>query len=342
MVAGREEDGGVEIVLLYLTRRAMLTLARRFFFSSFVYRNFLLMKDLLVSSSRSTTILLSVALAISIVSAGCTSKDAAANANSATIGVPANTTTAANAVNAETAPKGATIPIEPNGPADTVRVFYKNLREKKFREAIFLTNLRPAVEGLTETELAEFSLDFAKLAGQIPAEIEINGEVVSGDKATVTANLPGKEDKSETQKINLQRSGDVWIIQTVDDVAQKRIQKEGKQYFYNLRIETHQEEAKKMLERISKAELAYSVQNGRCADLETLIVGGLLPDDIRTSESTGYNYAVTLTTDGKSYYATATPAEYGKSGKLSYILKLDAKGISHVTSKDNGGKVLAR
>ncbi|MEQ1605921.1 MAG: hypothetical protein ABL999_13740 [Pyrinomonadaceae bacterium] len=300
------------------------------------------MKDLLLFGSRSMTIALSLGLAIFLGISGCTSKESAANANIAANTAPANATTGVNSANAEPAPKGATIPIDPNGPADTVRVFYKNLREKKFREAIFLTNLRPAVEGLTETELSEFSLDFAKLAGQIPAEIEINGEVVSGENATVTANLPDKDNKSETQKIKLRKAGDVWIIQTVDDVAQKRIQKEGKQYFYNLRVETHQEEAKKMLDRISKAELAYSLQNGRCADLETLIVGGLLPEDIKTSESTGYNYAVTLTTDGKSYYATATPETYGTTGKSSYILKLDAKGISHVTGKDNGGKVLAR
>lgn len=239
-------------------------------------------------------------------------------------------------------PKGATIPIDANGPADTVRVFYKHLREKRFRDAIFLTNLRPAIEGLTESDLNDFSLDFAKLAGQIPAEIEINGEVVSGDKATVTVNLPNREDKPETQKIALEKSGDVWVIQTVDAEAQKRIKKEGKQYFYNLRIETHQDEAKKMLERISKAQLAYSLQNGRCVDLATLVAAGLLDEDVKTSESTGYNYAVTLTADNKSYYATATPAEYGKSGKWSYILKLDAKGISHVTGKDNGGKALAK
>lgn len=299
---------------------------------------------LLVLGSRATIFALSVGFALAVgMSSGC-AVAGPANANTAVPAnvAPANTTTAANIANPGPAPKGASIPIEPNGPADTVRVFYRNLREKKFREAIFLTNLRPAVEGLTETELGEFSLDFAKLAGQIPAEIEINGEIVSGDKATVTANLPNKEDKPETQKIALQKAGDVWIIQTVDDAAQRRIRKEGKQYFYNLRIETHQEEAKKMLERISKAELAYSVQNGRCADLDTLITGGLLPDDVLTSESTGYNFSVTLTNDVKRYYATATPAAYGKSGKISYILKLDPKGISHVTGKDNGGKLLAQ
>lgn len=288
--------------------------------------------------------LTAVLLSLCVI-AGCSSKDPAAATNTASSNSAANisnTSSPANAANTDPGTRGAIIPIDPNGPADTVRVFYKYLREKKFREAIFLTNLRPAVEGLTESDLNEFSLDFAKLAGQIPAEVKINGEIITNDKATVTVDLPGKEDKIETQTINLHKVGDVWILQTVDEEAEKRIKKEGKQYFYNLRIETHQEEAKKMLERISKAELAYSMQNGRCADLETLVVGGLLPEDIKTSESTGYNYAVTLTTDGKSYHATATPAEYGKSGKMSYILKLDAKGISHVTGKDNGGKVLAQ
>ena len=295
------------------------------------------MRDQLFLGSRLTLICLSAYLLV--LSGGCSVAEPKAVANT-NISVPAPN--AAPATNAEAVPKGATIPIDVNGPADTVRVFYKNLREKKFREAIFLTNLRPAVEGLTESELNDFSLDFAQLAGQIPAEIEINGEIISGDKATVTANLPNKEDKAETQKIGLSKSGNVWIIQTVDDATQKRIKKEGKQYFYNLRVETHQDEAKKMLDRISKAQLAYSLQHGTCADMDTLISSGTLAEDARTSESTGYNYAITLTAGNKSYFATATPAEYGRSGKWSYILKLDGKGVSHVTGKDNGGKVLDR
>ena len=241
------------------------------------------------------------------------------------------------------APKGATITIDPSGPADTVRVFYKHLREKKFREAIFLTNLRPAIEGLTEAELKEFSVDFEAIAGQVPTEVEINGEIITGDKATVTANLPGEDDKNEVQKINLRKSGDVWIILTVDAGAESRIKKEGKEYFYNLRIETHQEEAKKMLERISKAELAHSLQHGGVfTDMPTLIASGLLPEDIKNSESTGYNYVINLAPDKKQYFATATPATYSRSGKLSYILKLDGKGISRVTSADTGGKVMTK
>jgi hypothetical protein len=241
---------------------------------------------------------------------------------------------------AEPAGKGATITIDPNSPADTVRAFYKLLREKKFRDAIFLTNLRPAIEGLTESELKDFSVDFEAIAGQVPTEIQINGEIISGDSATVTANLPDPEyDEMSLQQIKLKKINGTWIIQTVDEEAETRISTEGKNYFYNLRIETHEDEARKMLERISKAELAHSLQNGGAfTDMESLIKTGLLPDDIRTSLSTGYDYAVRLADNKRSYFATATPAEYGKSGKLSFLLELDNKGISRVSSKDNGGK----
>lgn len=247
---------------------------------------------------------------------------------------------AAPGANVNAAPQGATIEIEPNGPADTVRAFYRLLREKKFREAMFLTNLRPAIESLTDAELSDFSLDFAEIAGQVPAEIQINGEIVTGDIATVTAILPNSDgDKNELQTIKLRKDNNVWIIQTADEETAKRIKSEGKNYFYNLRIETHEEEAKRMLERISKAQLAHSLQNGGLyTDMQTLIGGGLLPDDVTSSDSTGYNYRIDLAGDKKKYFATATPAVYKKSGVRSFLLTLDRNGMSLVTSKDTGGK----
>ena len=98
-----------------------------------------------------------------------------------------------------------------------------------------------------------------------------------------------------------------------------------------------------MLERVSKAQLAHSLQNGGLfTDMGTLVTSGLLPDDIKTSDSTGYVYAVNVAADKKKYSATATPATYGKSGRLSFILTLDAKGISHVSSKDTGVKFMSK
>ncbi len=239
-------------------------------------------------------------------------------------------------------PKGATIPIDAGGPADTVRAFYKLLKEKKFREAIFLTNLRPAIEGLTDMELKDFAVDFEALAGEVPAEIEINGEIITGDAATVTVNMPNEDgDKKELQKINLRKENGIWVILSVDEEAEKKIKQEGKNYFYALRIETHEQEARTMLERVAKAEIAHSLQSGgEYADMQTLVTAGLLPDDIKTSESTGYSYTIELSDGGKKYSATATPANYGKSGRLSFRVQLDAKGIGHISSKDNGGKML--
>ena len=103
------------------------------------------------------------------------------------------------------------------------------------------------------------------------------------------------------------------------------------------------EEARTMLERISKAQLVHSLQNGGSyADLATLVSGGLLPEDVKTSHSTGYNYTVELTADKKRYTATATPATYGRSGKLSFLLQLDEKGTARVSSRDIGGKAIVK
>ncbi|MEP6703544.1 MAG: hypothetical protein ABJB34_01945 [Acidobacteriota bacterium] len=235
---------------------------------------------------------------------------------------------------------GATIDIKPNSPADTVRAFYGHLREKRFREALFLTNLRPAIEGLTDSELKEFEVDFESIAKYVPQQIKINGEIISGDKATVTAKLPNKDlDKEEIQEIKLRKDGDVWVILTVDEAAEKKIKQEGKNYFRELRIETHQDEAREMLDRVAKAQMAFSALNpGVYGDMDALIKASFLPEDIRSSESTGYNYEVSVSDDRKAYSASAVPAVYGKTGKLSFEVKLDGDRQPHLTSRDQGAR----
>ncbi len=239
--------------------------------------------------------------------------------------------------------KGSTIETKENGPADTVRAFYTKLREKRVREAIYLTNLRPAIEGLSDDELKEFSVDFEAVAKRVPEKIQITGEIISGELATVTANLPNDEDKFEPQKITLKKIGEFWIIQTVDEVAEELIKKEGKNYFRSLKIESHQEDAKEMLERIAKAQIVHSIQNGgKYGEILKLVELEILPEDVGTSASTGYNYAVVLTDGGTGYYGTATPAEYKKTGINSYILVPKDKGMPVVSGRDNGGKPLTK
>lgn len=268
-----------------------------------------------------------------ILNNGC-----AASATNPNPSVTASTTTATGETAAKTS-RGATIDIQPNSPADTVRVFYSALREKKFRQALFLTNLRPAIEGMTDSELKEFEVDFETIAKHVPKEIEINGEIVSGDNATVTAKLPTEDlDREEIQEIRLRKQGDYWVIMTVDESAEKRIRQQGKNYFPSLRIETHQDEARDMLDRVAKAQMAFAATHqGNYGDLNALIDAGYLPADSRSSESTGYVFSVTVTADKKRYSAAAVPAVYGKTGKLSFAVQLDANGQPHLTSKDAGG-----
>lgn len=277
---------------------------------------------------------LHLATSLAIICGGC-SAEASKTEN------PAVNIAVANKAVSTTAPPSS-IEIKPGSPADTVRAFYTKLREKKFREAIFLTNLRPAVEGLTDSELKEFQVDFERIANQIPAEVTINGEIVSGDKATVTASLPGEDvEKLETQQLELRKEGDVWVILTVDEVAEARIKKEGKNYFYALKIETHEDEARNMLDRVARAQLAFSAMNaGVFGGIDQLVGAGMLPDDVKTSESTGYNYSITLSEDKKAWTAHATPAAYEKTGRLSFFLTSDGRSTPRISSKDNSGKPL--
>jgi hypothetical protein len=281
-------------------------------------------------------IFLCITTSLAVICGGCSAEASKVENTSAV-----NASAIANKEVTTTAPASA-IEIKPGSPADTVRAFYTKLREKKFREAIFLTNLRPAVEGLTDNELKEFQVDFEVIANKVPAVLTINGEIVSGDKATVTASLPGEDpDKLEAQSIDLRKDGDVWVILTVDETAEARIKREGKNYFYVLKIETHEDEARDMLDRIAKAQLAFAMQNGgNFTGIDQLVAAELLPDDVKTSASTGYNYTVTLTPDKQVWTAHATPAEYGKSGKLSFFLTSDGKSTPRISSKDNGGKPL--
>lgn len=240
--------------------------------------------------------------------------------------------------------KGAKIEIHPNSPADTVRVFYKNLRENRIREAMFLTNLRPAIEGLTDAELKDFQVDFAAVANLVPEQIEINGEIITNEQATVTAKLPDNETgEIGIQQLKLRRENGVWIILTVDDETEKAIKKDGKNYFYTLRIETHHSEAKSLLNNIAKAQMVYSMKNGgNFGDFQQLIEAGLLTDEVLSSASTGYNYVMKVSEDKKQYYVSATPAVYGKTGKLSFLADYDGKTKIRFEEQDKGGESLKK
>ena len=223
----------------------------------------------------------------------------------------------------------------PRSPSDTVREFYKAMREKRFREAFSMSIYKPAIEPLKPQEFEELRPDFEKMAAVIPEQVNLGGEQVSRDIATVFVKVKEGDAPEQAQPVTLILVDGVWIIG--DKENQAIVKKAGKQFFFNARIDTHHDEVQAMLTRISLAQLLYNQQhNGLFADLATLISLGLLPKDLEGTESTGYRFHVNALAGGKSWNAAAEPARYGRTGRLSFFM--DAAGVR---SSDTGGKPLA-
>jgi len=227
------------------------------------------------------------------------------------------------------------IPQQPQrSPSDTVREFYKAMREKRFREAFDLSIYKWAIDSLKPQEFEDLLPDFEKMAAVIPAAVNITGEQISGDAATVFVKVKEGEAPEQSEPVSLMRAAGVWIIG--DKENQEIVKKAGKQFFFEARITTHHDEVQAMLTRISLAQLFYSQQhNGLFGDLATLIAAGLVPKDLEGTESTGYRFHINSVKGGKSWNAAAEPAQYGRTGKLSFYM--DAAGVR---SGDKGGKAL--
>ena len=220
-------------------------------------------------------------------------------------------------------------------PSDTVREFYKAMREKRFREAFALSIYRPAIDPLKPQEFEDLRPDFEKMAVVLPDQVELGGEQISGDLATVFVKVKEADKPEQLEPVPLILVDGVWLVG--DKENQAIVKKAGKQFFFNARIDTHHDEVQQMLTRVSLAELLYSQQHdGKFADLTTLISLGLLPKDLEATASTGYRFHVNAPDAGKSWNAAAEPALYGRTGKLSFYL--DAAGVR---SGDVGGKPLS-
>lgn len=247
--------------------------------------------------------------------------------------VIAQTTSAAPASSTSTPSTTTSSSKGARTPTETVNEFYKAMREKRFREAFAVSIYKPALEGLSAAEFEDLRPDFERIAANVPEKVEINGEQISGETATVFVKVADGDAAAQAEPVGLMRQDGAWIIG--DKESQEAVKKSGKEFFFKARIDTHHGEVQRMLQRIMLAEIAYSSQhNGALADLPTLITVAYVPKDIEGTETTGYRFHITLGKDGKTYTAGAEPASYGRTGRLSFYL--DSNGIK---SADLGGKV---
>lgn len=227
-------------------------------------------------------------------------------------------------------------PAAASTPTETVRAFYKALAERRFREAFALSVLRAAVESLSAEEFAELQPDFERLAAATPASVEVTGEVLNGDVASVFIKPIDRGTEVQAEEVKLLRAAGRWVVGERGDY--EVVGKEGKDFLFRSRIETHHEEVETMMKRIAAAEFAYATQNGGAyGDLGALVRAGLVPQDVTGTETTGYRFQVTLGKGGKSWWAGAEPVRYGRTGRLSF--RIDNSGL---LKKDTGGKPLKK
>lgn len=226
-------------------------------------------------------------------------------------------------------------------PTGVVQEFYKAMRERRFRDALIMTNLRAAVEKLSEAQMTELVPDFEPMAARVPEKIEINGEQISGNLASVfvkaTDSLTG-ELKLDEVKMRGENGG--WIILTGDQEIEKQARLEGANYFFKLRMEARHADVEDLLKEIIKAEFAYTLQHKTgYADLPALVKEGLVSADVLDAKIIGYRFSSQISEDKKKYTVNAEPLEYGKTGKLSYLLTSgDAKTGSRIQKDDKNGQ----
>ena len=219
-----------------------------------------------------------------------------------------------------------------------MREFYRMMREKKYREAFGISIYRAAIEGLSAQEYDDLKPDFDKMAvavsEKIPEKVDITGEQISGDAATVFVKVVDADGKQRVEPASLIKVDNGWIVGDRENL--ELVRREGKKFFFEARINAHHSDVQDMLTRISLAQVVYSQgHNGQFGNMAELIAGGLITKDIEGPETTGYRFQVVRAADGKSWYATAEPAQYNRTGRLSFYL--DASGVR---SGDAGGKPL--
>jgi hypothetical protein len=209
-----------------------------------------------------------------------------------------------------------------------LRPQFKDLTDEQFAA------LRPKYAKLSPQEFDDLRPDFEAMAAAIPDKVDLTGEQISGDAATVFVKVKDTETGGQAEPVSLIRVNGTWIIG--DRANQTVVNSAGKSFFFNARIDTHHQEVQNMMQRIALAQAVYSQQhNGQFGDLPALITAGLIPKDLEATHSTGYRFRITLTPDRKRWTASAEPAQYGRTGKLSFFM--DQTGVK---SGDAQGKPL--
>jgi len=203
-------------------------------------------------------------------------------------------------------------------PSQTAINFYKALKEKRYLEGFRLSVYKDAVEGLSPEDLQQLEPDFVRTFSLIPDKIEPVSEHVDGNTATVSLKFGG----GEPQTVALLKVAGQWLVGDADGL--RMVQSQGRAFFFNARMAVNESETAQMISKMVGAETIYARQKeGLCASLDDLIQLGGVPKDWAGGSQSGYHTTLTVAADHKSFFITAEPIAYGKTGKLSFYADAD-------------------
>ena len=203
--------------------------------------------------------------------------------------------------------------IKAGSPSYAVQQFYKLLHDKRYAEGFRFSIYSLALEGLSAEELNDLEPDFERIASSLPEQVEIRGEQISGDRATVFVKLP---QEAQAQEVVLIRVNNQWVIG--DRETQTLLKKQGRSYFFNERMRVSEMEVNEWLQEILGAELIYFKAKQRYAPLDELVRLGGVSNQLADGVANGYRFTAAPSADGKSFVATAIPLKYGHTGRLSF------------------------
>ena len=133
---------------------------------------------------------------------------------------------------------------------------------------------KPAIDPLTQAEFDDLQPDFQRMAAAIPEKVQLTGEQISGDAATVFVKV--KEADATTEQAEPIRANGVWIIGDRENDA--IVKKAGKDFFFQCSNRYSPQRSPEPFTTHNFAQVVYGQQhNGQYGNLAELIAGGLLP-----------------------------------------------------------------
>ncbi len=221
----------------------------------------------------------------------------------------------------------------PITPSETVKEFYRLLREKHYKEGFSLSVYREAIQELTAEEIKELEPDFENTFSRIPETVKIVGSQSTGISATVFIKTTDNPKDPTADEVSLIQIDGQWYVGDAETL--QLVKGLGRKFFFEIKIRAHEDAAIGYMERyIGAQKLYFDANKGIYGSMEDLVAANFWPQSLKDGEIEGYKFYIELGKDKKDFSIHAEPLVYNKTGRVSFYA--DLRGIY---KEDRNGQV---